>query len=134
MLIRRERTDLQALHPLHPIAEHGLGLPGVAGFVDGAAVLGSEPLTYADLLAMRNRPWQRAGVSKARWTRAHRAVVGLVADLVWRARGRSRSNARIDDLDASMERLALLGRGDPGSTRYGLDLADTEPQDGERPA
>lgn len=80
---------------------------------------------------MRNRPWRSAGVSRARWERAHGAVVGLVADLVWRARGQ-KSDPR-QDLDEPMERLAGIGRGDPESTRYGLDLADAEPQDGEPP-
>jgi hypothetical protein len=27
--------------------------------------------------------------------------------------------------------LSGIGRGDPEATRYGLNLADTEPQDGE---
>lgn len=73
---------------------------------------------------MRDRPWRGSGVSRAGWERAQQAVIGVVADLVWRARGRTRSGAVTSGLDESMERLASIGRGDPDSTRYGLDLAD----------
>ena len=75
---------------------------------------------------MRDRPWRSAGVSRARWERAQTAVIGLVADVVWRARGRTRLDARTSGLDEPMERLARIGVGDPDSTRYGLDLADAE--------
>jgi hypothetical protein len=74
---------------------------------------------------MRNRPWQRAGVSRAGWEKAQRAVIGLIADLVWRAR-RTRSGARSSGLDESMERLNRIGHGDSESTRYGLDLAHAD--------
>lgn len=75
---------------------------------------------------MRNRPWRSAGVNRAGWERAQKAVIGLVADLVWRARGRTRLDARTTSLDEPMERLARIGVGDADSTRYGLDLADAE--------
>jgi hypothetical protein len=75
---------------------------------------------------MHNRPWRSAGVSKAGWERAQKAVIGLVADLVWRARKRTRSDPRSSGLDVPMERLARIGVGDPESTRYGLDLAEAD--------
>ncbi len=80
---------------------------------------------------MRNRPWRSAGVSRAGWERAQKAVIGRVADLVWRARRRTRSGAGTSGLDEPMERLSSIGRGDPGSTRYGLDLADAEARNPE---
>ncbi len=67
------------------------------------------------------RPWREAGVTLADWRRARRAVVGLIADLVWRARG-SKDTRRLDR-EAAMQRLARIAEGDPESTRYGLDLA-----------
>jgi hypothetical protein len=45
--------------------------------------------------------------------------------------GERASKNRLTRLDDSMERLAGIGRGDPEATRYGLNLADAEPQDGE---
>jgi len=67
------------------------------------------------------KPWQNAGVSLTDWRRARRAVVGLIADLVWRARGSKET--RPMERDAAMERLSRIAEGDPESTRYGLDLA-----------
>jgi hypothetical protein len=70
------------------------------------------------------KPWQTAGVSLADWRRARRAVVGLIADLVWRARGSKET--RPTERDAAMERLSGIAEGDPESTRYGLDLAQVD--------
>jgi hypothetical protein len=67
------------------------------------------------------KPWREAGVTLADWRRARRAVVGLIADLVWRARG-SKDTRRLER-EAAMQRLARIADGDPESTRYGLDLA-----------
>ena len=67
------------------------------------------------------KPWQNAGVSLTDWRRARRAVVGLIADLVWRARGSMET--RPMERDAAMERLSRIAEGDPESTRYGIDLA-----------
>jgi hypothetical protein len=80
---------------------------------------------------MPTRPWQSAGVSKAGWERAQKAVIGRAANLVWRARKQEPADTRTNGLDDSMERLAGIGRGDPEATRYGLNLADAEPPDGE---
>lgn len=74
------------------------------------------------------KPWREAGVTLADWRRARRAVVGLIADLVWRARG-SKDTRRLER-EAAMQRLARIAEGDPQSTRYGLDLAEGE---GEHP-
>jgi hypothetical protein len=52
-------------------------------------------------------------------------VIGLAADLVWRAR-RARSITGASALDESMERLNRIGQGDRDSTRYGMDLAQTD--------
>jgi hypothetical protein len=67
------------------------------------------------------KPWRVAGVTRADWRKAHRAVVGLIADLVWRARGSN--DARRLEQEAAMQRLSRIAEGDPESTRYGLDLA-----------
>jgi hypothetical protein len=75
------------------------------------------------------KPWKEAGVTASDWRRAHRAVVGLIADLVWRARGSK--EVRPLERDAAMQRLSRIAEGDPESTRYGLDLAHSE--DEERP-
>jgi hypothetical protein len=80
---------------------------------------------------MRDRPWRKAGVTRARWERAQAAVIGLIADRVWQARGRTPSDRRPAGLDDPLDRLTGIGRGDRDATRYGLSLADTEPQDGE---
>jgi hypothetical protein len=74
------------------------------------------------------KPWREAGVTLADWRKARRAVVGLIADLVWRARG-SKDTRRLER-EAAMQRLARIAEGDPQSTRYGLDLAQGE---GEHP-
>jgi hypothetical protein len=76
------------------------------------------------------KPWKEAGVTPADWRRAQRAVVGLIADLVWRARGSK--EARPLDRDAAMQRLSRIADGDPESTRYGLDLAHSEADHAER--
>jgi hypothetical protein len=76
------------------------------------------------------KPWKEAGVTQADWRRAHRAVVGLIADLVWRARGNK--EARRTEREAAMQRLSRIAEGDPESTRYGLDLAHTEAERVER--
>ena len=70
------------------------------------------------------KPWKEAGVTASDWRRAHRALVGLVADLVWGTRG-SRS-ARTLDREAAMQRLSRIAEGDPEATRYGLELAHSE--------
>jgi len=70
------------------------------------------------------KPWREAGVTLADWRRARRAVVGLVADLVWRARGAK--EARPLEREAAMQRLSRIADGDPESTRYGLDLAHAD--------
>ena len=70
------------------------------------------------------KPWREAGVTAADWRRAHRAVVALIADLVWRTRGSK--EARQMERDAAMQRLSRIAEGDPESTRYGLDLAHAE--------
>ena len=80
---------------------------------------------YAPGFAMRDRPWLKAGVTRARWERAQAAVIDLIADRAWRARGRARSQRR-PVLDDPMARLTGIGRGDSDATRYGLNLADTE--------
>jgi hypothetical protein len=80
-------------------------------------------------LAMRDRPWLKAGVTRARWEQAHAAVIGLIADRVWRARGRTRSNRRPAGLDEPLDRLTGIGRGDRDATRYGLDLVDAQSDD-----
>jgi hypothetical protein len=79
---------------------------------------------YAQELPVK--PWKEAGVTPADWRRAHRAVVALIADLVWRARGSK--EARVLERDAAMQRLSRIAEGDPESTRYGLDLAHAEDQ------
>lgn len=76
------------------------------------------------------KPWKEAGVSRTDWRRAQRAVVGLVADLVWRARGSK--GARRTEREAAMQRLTGIGEGDPDSTRYGLDLARDEADEAKR--
>jgi hypothetical protein len=70
------------------------------------------------------KPWKEAGVTASDWRKAHRAVVGLIADLVWRARGSK--EVRPLERDAAMQRLSRIAEGDPESTRYGLDLAHSE--------
>ena len=67
------------------------------------------------------KPWRVAGVTRSDWRKAQRAVVGLIADLVWRARGAK--DARRLEQEAAMQRLSRIAEGDPESTRYGLDLA-----------
>lgn len=83
---------------------------------------------------MADRPWQIAGVSRSRWERARRAVVDRIADAVWRARGRSRSDMRFR-VEEPMQRLSGIARGDPDAIRYGLDLAESEVErdDGAKP-
>ena len=76
------------------------------------------------------KPWREAGVTLADWRKARRAVVGLVADLVWRARGSK--EARGSEREAAMQRLSRIAEGDPESTRYGLDLAHAEEERSER--
>lgn len=70
------------------------------------------------------KPWKEVGVTASDWRRAHRAVIALIADLVWRARG-TRS-ARTLEREAAMQRLSRIGKGDPEATRFGLDLAHGE--------
>ncbi len=60
--------------------------------------------------------------------RARRAVVDRIAELVWRARGRPRSNIAAA-LETPMERLVQIGRGDPEAISYGLSLADGRDQE-----
>jgi hypothetical protein len=74
-------------------------------------------------LASVMKPWKEAGVTPSEWRKAQRAVVGLIAELVWRARG---SSDRRHERDAAMQRLTRIAEGDPVSTRYGLDLAQRE--------
>ena len=74
--------------------------------------------------ALGMKPWRQAGVTRADWRKAHRAVVGLIAELVWRARGSK--DARRLEQEAAMQRLSRIADGDPESTRYGLDLAHGE--------
>ena len=76
------------------------------------------------------KPWREAGVTLADWRKARRAVVGLVADLVWRARGSK--DARRSEREAAMQRLSGIADGDPESTRYGLDLARSDEEHPER--
>jgi hypothetical protein len=76
------------------------------------------------------KPWREAGVTLADWRKARRAVVGLVADLVWRARGSQ--DARRSEREAAMQRLSGIADGDPDSTRYGLDLARADEEHTER--
>jgi hypothetical protein len=76
------------------------------------------------------KPWKEAGVTRADWRRAQRAVVGLIADLVWRARG-SKETRRTEQ-EAAMLRLSGIGEGDPDATRYGLDLAHSDAEHVER--
>ena len=76
-------------------------------------------------LRYRVKPWREAGVTRADWRKAHRAVVGLIADLVWRARGSTDARRR-QEQEAVMQRLGGIADGDPESTRYGLDLAHAE--------
>lgn len=68
----------------------------------------------------------------ADWRRARRAVVGLVADLVWHAR--NAKDARTLEREAAMQRLSRIAEGDPESTRYGLDLdlAQDSTDEGDR--
>ena len=75
------------------------------------------------------KPWREAGVTLADWRKARRAVVGLVADLVWRARGAK--EARPLEREAAMQRLSRIADGDPESTRYGLDLAHADEEHSE---
>jgi hypothetical protein len=70
------------------------------------------------------KPWRDAGVTRADWRRAHRAVVSHIADLVWRARGSK--DARQMEREEAMQRLTRIAGGDAESTRYGLDLAHSE--------
>jgi hypothetical protein len=71
-----------------------------------------------------------AAVSNRGLERARKAVVGRVADLVWRARGRPRSvSAAIEE---PMQRLAEIGRGDPDAIRYGVDLDLAQRRDEEK--
>lgn len=56
-------------------------------------------------------------------------MIGLIADQVWRARGRMRSDRRPADLNAPLDHLAGIGRGDREATRYGLTLADAQSDD-----
>lgn len=76
------------------------------------------------------KPWREAGVTPADWRRAHRAVVALIADLVWRTRGSK--EARQLERDDAMQRLSRIAEGDPESTRYGLDLAHADDQHADR--
>jgi hypothetical protein len=76
------------------------------------------------------KPWREAGVTLADWRKARRAVVGLVADLVWRARGSK--DGRPLEREAAMQRLSRIAEGDPESTRYGLDLAHGDEEYSER--
>jgi hypothetical protein len=77
-------------------------------------------------LDVRHRPWLKAGVTRARWERAQAAVIGLIAERVWRARGRTGSKVRPAGLDEPLDRLTGIGRGDRDAIRYGLNLADTQ--------
>jgi hypothetical protein len=52
--------------------------------------------------------WREAGVTPADWRRAHRAVVALIADLLWRTRGSK--EARQLERDATMQRLSRIAR------------------------
>ena len=72
-----------------------------------------------------------AGVTRSGLERARRAVVGRVADLVWRARGRSRS-VRAAAIEEPMQRLAEISRGDPDAIRYGVDLDLAQRRDEEK--
>ena len=76
------------------------------------------------------KPWREAGVTLADWRKARRAVVGLVADLVWRARGSH--DVRRTEREEAMQRLSGIADGDPESTRYGLDLARADEEHPER--
>ena len=76
------------------------------------------------------KPWKEAGVTASDWRRAHRAMVSLVADLVWRARS-SRSTPTLDR-EAAMQRLSRIAEGDPEATRYGLDLAHSQEEQPKR--
>lgn len=76
------------------------------------------------------KPWKEAGVTQSQWRRAHHAVVELIADLVWRARGSK--DARAQEREAAMQRLTQIGEGDPESTRYGLDLAHGDADQADR--
>ena len=84
---------------------------------DGAAEIGMKP-------------WKEAGVTAADWRKAHRAVVALIADLVWRSRGSK--EARQLEKDAAMQQLSRIAEGDPESTRYGLDLAHADDEHADR--
>jgi hypothetical protein len=77
------------------------------------------------------KPWREAGVTRADWRKAHRAVVGLIADLVWRARGSTDARRR-QEQEAAMQRLSGIADGDPESTRYGLDLAHSDAEHVDR--
>jgi hypothetical protein len=77
-----------------------------------------------DAAWMCMKPWRDAGVTPADWRKAHRAVVSLIADLVWRARGSK--DARRMEREEAMQRLTRIAGGDAESTRYGLDLARSE--------
>lgn len=76
------------------------------------------------------KPWREAGVTRSDWRRAHRAVVALIAGLVWRTRGSK--EARQLERDTAMQRLSRIAEGDPESTRYGLDLAHAEDEHADR--
>lgn len=73
--------------------------------------------------------WLKAGVTRARWERAQAAVIGLIADRVWRAREHNGSTQRPAGLADPLDRLTGIGRGDRDATRYGLHLADTQSED-----
>lgn len=72
-----------------------------------------------------------AAVSNRGLERARKAVVGRVADLVWRARGRPRSVSAAA-IEEPMQRLAEIGRGDPDAIRYGVDLDLAQRRDEEK--
>lgn len=79
---------------------------------------------------MAKLPRRGAEVTTRGLERARRAVVGRVADLVWRARGRPRSVGAAA-IDEPMQRLAEIGRGDPDAIRYGVDLDLAQRRDEE---
>ena len=104
----------------HGVGSYRLSQQMVYGAAPGSIVANQRPV----------KPWREAGVTRADWRRAHRAVVALIADLVWRTRGSK--EARQMERDAAMQRLSRIAEGDPESTRYGLDLAHAEDEHAER--
>jgi hypothetical protein len=116
------RSDAQERSPTNKrgVGSYRLGQQKVYSAARGNVV--------ANLICVK--PWKEAGVTPADWRRAHRAVVALIADLVWRTRGSK--EARQMERDAAMQRLSRIAEGDPESTRYGLDLAHAEDEHEDR--